>query len=68
MSELLFKKMKNLPLIDATDEFKQCGFSEKDMLNPWTRTNYDYEYYLDKLKQCNKPQIQKILAKFKKMM
>ncbi len=36
------------------------------MLNPWTRTNYDYEYYVDKLKQCNKPQIQKILAKFKK--
>jgi hypothetical protein len=56
--------MKNL--IDAaTDEFKQCGFSEKQ-LNPWTRTNYDYEYYVDKLKQCNKLQIQKIFGQFKK--
>lgn len=60
------QKDEKSPLIDATDEFKQCGFSEKDMLNPWTRTNYDYEYYVDKLKQCNKPQIQKILANFKK--
>lgn len=60
------QKDEKSPLIDATDEFKQCGFSEKEMLNPWTRTNYDYEYYVDKLKQCNKPQIQKILAKFKK--
>ncbi len=62
------QKDEKSPLIDATDEFKQCGFSEQDMLNPWTRTNYDYEYYVDKLKQCNKPQIQKILADFKKMM
>lgn len=60
------QKDEKSPLIDATDEFKQCGFSEQEMLNPWTRTNYDYEYYVDKLKQCNKPQIQKILANFKK--
>ena len=33
------QKDEKSPLIDATDEFKQCGFSEKDMLNPWTRTN-----------------------------
>ena len=47
----IYSKDEKSPLIDATDEFKQCGFSEK-MLNPWTRTNYDYEYYVDKLKQC----------------
>ncbi len=60
------QKDEKSPLIDVTDEFKQCGFNEKEMLNPWLRNNYDYEYYVDKLKQCNKPQIQKVLARFLK--
>ncbi|MCU0188930.1 DUF4424 domain-containing protein, partial [Citrobacter freundii] len=62
------QKDEKSPLIDTTEEFKQCGFSEKDMLNPWARNNYDYDYdyYVDKLKQCKTPNIQKILAKFKK--
>lgn len=62
------QKDERSPLIDATDEFKQCGFIEKDMLNPWLRNNDDYEYYVDKLKKCNKLKIQKILANFKKKM
>lgn len=60
------QKDERSPLIDATDEFKQCGFIEKDMLNPWLRNNDDYEYYVDKLKKCNKLKIQKILANFKR--
>lgn len=54
------------PLIDTTEVFKQCGFSQADMLNPWARNNDDYEYYQDKLRQCKQPQIQKILANFRK--
>lgn len=38
------------------------------MLNPWMRNNDNYDDYVDKLKQCNKPQMQKIVAQFKKMM
>lgn len=54
------------PLIDSTEAFQQCGFSQVDMLNPWARNNDDYEYYQDKLRQCKQPQIQKILAGFNK--
>ncbi|WP_151716277.1 DUF4424 family protein [Acinetobacter sp. TUM15071] len=54
------------PLIDATDVFKQCGFSQTEMLNPWMRNNDDYSYFVDKLKRCKQPQIRKILANFKK--
>ncbi|MCU4390058.1 DUF4424 domain-containing protein [Acinetobacter courvalinii] len=54
------------PLIDSTEAFQQCSFSQVDMLNPWARNNDDYEYYQDKLRQCKQPQIQKILAGFNK--
>ena len=54
------------PMIDSTEAFQQCGFSQTDMLNPWARNNDDNEYYQDKLRQCKQPQIQKILANFKK--
>lgn len=54
------------PLIDATEVFQQCGFSQADMLNLWARNNDDDEYYQDKLRQCKQPQIQKILAGFNK--
>lgn len=60
------QKDEKSPLIDTTDAFKQCGFSQTDMLNPWARNNDDYEYYQDKLRQCKQPQIQKILANFQK--
>lgn len=60
------QKDEKSPLLDVTDEFKQCGFTEKDMLNPWTRNNDNYDDYVDKLKQCNKPRMQKILAQFEK--
>ncbi len=60
------QKDEKSPLIDTTDTFKQCGFSQTDMLNPWARNNDDYEYYQDKLRQCKQPQIQKILANFQK--
>ncbi|WDZ50083.1 DUF4424 family protein [Acinetobacter vivianii] len=60
------QKDEKSPLIDTTDAFKQCGFSQTDMLNPWARNNDDYEYYQDKLRQCKQPQIQKIMANFQK--
>lgn len=60
------QKDEKSPLIDATDLFKQCGFSQTEMLNPWMRNNDDDRYFVDKLKQCKQPQMQKILANFKK--
>ncbi|WP_151837863.1 MULTISPECIES: DUF4424 family protein [unclassified Acinetobacter] len=59
------QKDEKSPLIDATDLFKQCGFSQTEMLNPWVRNNDDSSYYVDKLKQCKQPKMQKILANFK---
>ena len=49
------QKDEKSPLIDATDAFKQCGLTETDMLNPWLRNNDEYQYYVNKLKQCKKP-------------
>ena len=54
------------PMIDSTEAFQQCGFSQVDMLNPWVRNKDDDEYYQEKLRQCKQPQVQKILANFKK--
>lgn len=59
------QKDEKSPLIDATDVFKQCGFTKTEMLNPWVRNNDNSAYYVDKLKQCKQPKMQKILADFK---
>lgn len=31
------QKDENTAAIDTTELFKQCGFSETEMLNPWNR-------------------------------
>lgn len=43
--------------IDVTQAFKECGFSEQDLLNPWTRKNTDYEHYINKIRQCQHPKL-----------
>lgn len=52
---------EKFPPVDVTDAFKQCGFTEKDMLNPWNRQNYDYEVYEVKLRSCKNAALQKAL-------
>lgn len=59
------QKDETSPLIDATDVFKQCGFTETEMLNPWMRNNDNAAYYVNKLRHCKQPKMQKILADFK---
>lgn len=49
--------------IDMTDSFKQCGFTEKDMLNPWSRQDDEYETFETKLRNCKNAALQKILPK-----
>ena len=46
-----------LKQVDITEEFKKCGFTQQDLLNPWTRKIRDPDYYYEKVKQCNNPKI-----------
>ena len=46
-----------LKQVDITAEFKKCGFSQQDLLNPWTRKIHDPDYYYEKVKKCNNPKI-----------
>lgn len=52
--------------IDVSNEFRQCGFSQKEMLNPWNRKSYEYEKFEEKLKKCKDPKLQQILAEYQK--
>ena len=45
-------------ITDVTEAFQQCGFDRKDLLNPWTRKNTDYEYYINKIRQCKHPKLE----------
>ncbi len=58
------QKDEKSPSIDTTELFKQCGFTQADMLNPWQRDNMEYSTFEDKLRNCNNPQMQRILADF----
>nr|WP_174559649.1 DUF4424 family protein [Acinetobacter bouvetii] len=49
--------------VDTTAMFKQCGFTEKDMFNPWSRQDYEYETFEAKLRHCKNPELQKLLPK-----
>jgi hypothetical protein len=56
-------KDEKTALIDMTDSFKQCGFTEKDMLNPWSRQDDEYETFEAKLRNCKNATLQKALPK-----
>ena len=58
------QKDEKSPSIDTTELFKQCGFTQADMLNPWQRDNMEYSTFEDKLRNCNNPKMQRILADF----
>lgn len=60
----ILKDDKSAP-VDLTDAFKQCGFSQKEMLNPWNRQNYEYEAFETKLRDCSNAALQKALPKDK---
>lgn len=47
--------------IDATELFKQCGFTQTEMLNPWNRKTYEYEIFENKLRHCSNAQLKKLL-------
>lgn len=57
------RKDENEQDIDVTNEFKHCGFSQKEMLNPWSRESYEYLDFQNKLRRCNNPKIQQLLPK-----
>ena len=58
------KDEKSAP-IDLTVAFKECGFTEKEMLNPWNRQDYEYETFETKLRNCKNTELQKALPKDK---
>ncbi len=58
------KDEKSAPL-DLTVAFKECGFTEKEMLNPWNRQDYAYEIFENKLRNCKNTELQKALPKDK---
>ena len=49
--------------IDATELFKQCGFTQTEMLNPWNRKTYEYELFENKLRRCPNVQLKNLLPK-----
>ena len=49
----------NPQYVDVTTEFKQCGFTQQDLLNPWTRKVRDSDYYWEKVQQCKHPKLKK---------
>lgn len=49
--------------IDATELFKQCGFTQTEMLNPWNRKTYEYEIFENKLRRCPNVQLKNLLPK-----
>lgn len=49
--------------IDATELFKQCGFTQTEMLNPWNRKSYEYEVFENKLRHCSNAQLKNLLPK-----
>lgn len=57
------QKDEKSPSIDTTDLFRKCGFTDAEMLNPWSRKSDEYEAFETKLKQCNNPELQKLLPK-----
>ena len=59
------QKDENTAAIDTTELFKQCGFSETEMLNPWNRKSYEYLDSEKKLRNCKKTEMQNILKAFK---
>ena len=58
------KDEKSQP-VDLTAEFKQCGFTEKEMLNPWNRQNYEYAPFEAKLRSCKNAKLQQALPENK---
>lgn len=54
------KDEKSKP-IDATEVFKQCGFTQSEMLNPWSRETYEYEVFEKKLRSCSNLKLQQLL-------
>lgn len=59
------QKDENTAAIDTTELFKQCGFSETEMLNPWNRKSYEYLDSEKKLRNCKKMEMQKVLNEYK---
>lgn len=59
------QKDENTAPIDMTESFKQCGFTEKDMLNPWSRQDDEYKSFEAKLRSCKNAALQKVLPKDK---
>ena len=51
--------------VDLTTAFKKCGFSEKELLNPWNRLDYEYENFEKKMRNCKNRELQKVLPKDK---
>ena len=55
------RKTEEQPNVDVTEEFKACGFSEKEMLNPWTRSSYEYLDFEKKLRNCSNKRLKQVL-------
>lgn len=50
---------------DVTDEFKRCGFSEKDLLTPWMDAS-ESKFFSSRIYNCKMPKIQKLVQGYSK--
>nr|WP_320159408.1 DUF4424 family protein [Acinetobacter sp. S40] len=49
--------------VDVTQELKKCGFSDQELMNPWTQ-KISEELISQRVFQCKQPRVQKLLKPY----
>ena len=57
------RKEDNDKAVDVTELFKQCGLTQAEMLNPWSRQSYEYTDFENKIRSCKNTKLQQLLPK-----
>lgn len=58
-------KLDKLKYLDVTTEFKSCGFSQSELMNPWTQA-YNTSKLAKRLQECKNDTIQKLIQPYEK--
>lgn len=58
-------KLDKLKYLDVTTEFKNCGFTQSELMNPWTQA-YTSSKLATRLAECKNDTIQKLIEPYEK--
>ena len=53
-------RREDAPMVDVTAELKACGWSDQELMSPWTE-KYDPSELARKILRCQQPKLQKLL-------